>query len=832
MSHDFKISTDRRVSLPRGSSRHKPALLGLLRSLGLDVAYHRAAGNCVYYRDDRGDEIEVLDLVAGYGTLLLGHAHPQLVAEAMQFLSGGRPNHVQGSVRSLAARLADELSARAERDDCVVFANSGAEAVEAAMKHAMLETGGRTFLALEGGFHGKTLGAVQLTATPSMREPFAIPGLKVIRISPRDIDRLEADFQRADDLAGLLFEPILGEGGVRPLDPAFIGRVAELCADRDIPLIADECQTGLGRTGSFLASSALGVRPDYMILSKALGGGLAKISAVLIDRRRYQPAFDLLHTSTFADDDFSCAIALKTLELLDSRRIDACREKGARLLERLRLLQCKYPGAVAEVRGRGLMLGIELQPHPDSPSFLFRALTARELLGPLVAGYLLKRHRVRVAPTLSDPLTLRVQPSALISDDHLDRFVDALDETCARLARNDVRGLTAHLSDRTEVRGVAAYGGLLTRQSYVEFRPRRPNRRHDSVPRRSIAWLFHLIDADDLPSFEPEFASCAPSERVTFLNRLAPLAEPVVMPSVDIRSRRGGVVRVFPLLLPVTSAWMKHAVAARQFSTVRALVQQSIETARDLGCELVSLGQFTSIVSGNGRALDGQGLGITTGNSYTTALVIDAVRAAQADRGFVSADSTIAVVGAGGNIGRSCAEILGPEFDRVILIGRDAPASRQHVREVARRIPRAEFSCDVRDVRLADVIVCATNGIDPVLVPADFRQSAIVCDAALPRAVHSDTARRRPDVHVIHGGVARLPFGEDLGVPGFPLPAGQAFGCMVEGILLCLESIRDTSFTGRLCSERIQQIAEIAKRHGFEPMASPPDLMVPAVTIP
>ncbi len=199
----------------------------------------------------------------------------------------------------------------------MTFGNSGSEAVEIAMKHALLETGGQTFLTLDGAFHGKTLGALQLTSNKALRRPFALRGFRVRRVRPNDMQHLEATFTSVRRPAGFFFEPIQGEGGVRPVGREFLGRIAELCAEHRIPLIADEYQTGLGRTGSFLASHAFGVRPDYIILSKALGGGIAKISAVLIDRRRYRAEFDLLHSSTFASDGFSCGVGLKFLEMLE-----------------------------------------------------------------------------------------------------------------------------------------------------------------------------------------------------------------------------------------------------------------------------------------------------------------------------------------------------------------------------------------------------------------------------------------------------------------------------------------------------------------------------------
>jgi acetylornithine/succinyldiaminopimelate/putrescine aminotransferase len=500
MSHDLRASTDRDRVSPRDHCRHAPALTGLLRLLALDVAYHRAAGDCVYHRDDGGDEVEVLDVVGGYGTLLLGHAHPQLVAEAARWLSSSASD-----VRAVRGgdELADTLAARTGRDDCVVFANSGTEAVEAAMKHAMLETGGRTFLAVAGGFHGKTLGALQLTASGAIRAPFAVSGINVVRVALNAASALERAFKQCDDLAGFIFEPILGEGGVHPLEPEFVRRAAGLCAQRQVPLIADECQTGLGRTGRFLESSRLGVDPEYVILSKALGGGLAKISVLLIDRSRYRPEFDRLHTSTFAADGFSCALALKTLELLNDELIADCGLKGAKLLERLHTLQSSYPDVIADVRGWGLMLGIELRPQPDSSSLLLRALTARQLLGPLVAGYLLKQRRVRIAPTLSSPLTLRIQPSALISDEQIDLLIDALDEACNCLARGAARELTAHLDVRREERRRTHDDSMLRANRPVSARPQFQQRQ----PRRNVAWLFHLIDADDLPGLNPALLS-------------------------------------------------------------------------------------------------------------------------------------------------------------------------------------------------------------------------------------------------------------------------------------------------------------------------------------
>src|SRR5262245_7133876 len=417
----------------------KPQLCGLLDLLRIGVVFDRGKGDYLYHRRD-GEEVAVLDLVGGYGSLLFGHHHPALVAEAQRLLIEGRPIHSQGSRHALAGRLASELTRRANGDYRVVFTNSGAEAVEAAMKHAILETGSRTFIALEKGFHGKTLGAVQLTANQDYREPFLIEGITVHRVRINDIAHLEQTFARIGSIAGMIFEPIQGEGGVREITPEFAQRAAALCAARGAPLIADEIQTGMGRTGTFFACEALGVSPDYVLLSKALGGGLAKISATLIRRERHVDKFDVLHTSTYAEDDYSSGVSLKALELLDQHALDECRRKGDRLLDGLRRLMSAYPDIIVDVRGRGLMVGVEFRRLLDDASCLFRLLSNQDDLIFVVVGYLFNVHRIRVAPTLSDPQTLRLEPSMLISDEEIDRSVAALEDVCARLRAHDAVG--------------------------------------------------------------------------------------------------------------------------------------------------------------------------------------------------------------------------------------------------------------------------------------------------------------------------------------------------------------------------------------------------------
>jgi acetylornithine/succinyldiaminopimelate/putrescine aminotransferase/predicted amino acid dehydrogenase len=790
----------------------KPQLCGLLDLLRVGVVFDRGQGDYLYHRRD-GEEVAVLDLVGGYGSLLFGHHHPVLVAEAQRLLVEGRPIHSQGSRHALAGRLAQELSRRAGGDYRVVFTNSGAEAVEAGMKHAMLETGARTFIALERGFHGKTLGAVQLTANQDYREPFLIDGLTVHRVRANDIAQLEQTFARTSNLAGMIFEPIQGEGGVREITPEFAQRAAALCSARGVPLIADEIQTGMGRTGTFLASEALGIKPDYVLLSKALGGGLAKISATLIRRDRHVDKFDVLHTSTYAEDDYSSGVALKALELLDQPALDACRLKGERILNGLRRLMSEYPDIIVDVRGRGLMVAVEFRRFLDDSSTLLRLLSNQDDLIFVMVGHLFNVHRIRVAPTLSDPQSLRLEPSMFITDQDIDRVLHALGEVCAKLRAHDAVGLTQYFIDGPE-RADHDTRVASDTKFFIHDEPPYWQRELDPPPLK-VGWLFHMKDADDLISLEPDSARLTVEERERFLRHFAPRANPLVMSSFDVQSTTGAKVRFYAIALPFTSKQMKQWLDESNFFRVRHSIDKAIKVARHIGCEVIALGQYTSIVTRNATTLDLPHVGLTTGNSYTIALALEAVERAVQERGLDPLSSTLAVVGASGNIGQTCAEILAPRFGKSVLLGSNKPSALKRLAGLQARLPRARIDADPSVLRQADVVLAAANAPTPFLTADHFAEGAVVCDLSVPAAVCPSVKEMRSDVLVIGGGIARLPFGESHGILGLPLPPGQVYGCMAETMLLGLEGVRDATFTGMLPAEHVYRLAAMAKRHGF-----------------
>ncbi len=808
----------------KGVTFHKPLLSHWLSVLGLDRTYQRASGAWLYPSADTATQ-PVLDCVGGYGALLLGHSHPRLMEIAAQFFQSERPNLIQGNRSAAAEQLAYDLSLRCGGRYRTVFSSSGAEAVEVALKHALLESGKRSLVALEGGFHGKTLAAVQVTSRAEYRAPFTLESLTIHRAEAYDIEGLHTLFaQHGSSLAAMIVEPIQGEAGVKLVDGSFLRAAQTLCNQWNVPLIADECHTGVGRTGKFLGCQHHQVRPDYIILSKALGGGIAKIAATLIDQDRYHPEFDWMHSSTFAADEFSCMVASEVLKLVDSNFLEHVVQVGDELLCKLRQLKVRWPNLIADVRGQGLMMGIELYPLLDSPSFLLRLLAGTEDTQYLSAAYLLHRHRLRVMPTLSNPNTLRLQPPAIWNAEQTEHLIGALDALCDLLDQGKTKPLTACLLD-LEPPCPQVVPHEKPNFPNVYFNQQRFNAQQTSCSQSPrVAWLCHLIDADDLRSVEPGMEAFAIDQRERLLQRMTSFTAPVVMSSVEVSATTGESVRLYPIMLPFTSRMARRWLEAQDLAWARYLIEGAIGVAAEHGCQLTALGQYTSILTRNGNTISPSSMGITSGNTYTVALALQAIQQAMDELGLDSADCTLAVLGGAGNIGQICSKLLAPQFQRTLVVSGNRPRSIARAVKLAASLPRASL-VNIEDCRGVEVMLCAVSSPEPILQTAMLDATRVLCDVSVPSAIHRDVISRLPSVRFVTGGLAQLPGGEDLDIASFPLPPGQTFGCMAEAILLGLARDWTREFTGVVTQSKIDTLRELATRYGFG-LAAPKELCV------
>jgi acetylornithine/N-succinyldiaminopimelate aminotransferase len=334
-----------------------------------DLTIVRGEGTRVW--DDEGREY--LDFGGGIAVVTLGHLHPAPLAAARKQLD--RLWHASNLYRTrpaeeLAARLSDRFGGAQ-----AFFCNSGTEAVEAALKYARKATGKPGIVALEGGFHGRTLGALSATGQPAKREPFAplLPGVRFV--PPNDTAALRA--AAADDVGLLLLEPILGEGGVVPLEPEFVAAAAEL----DALLCLDEIQVGIGRTGSFFAFEQLGVRPDLVTLAKGLANGLPIGCLLVADEapEGFEPGD---HASTFGGNPVTCAVACAVCDALTDELLAGVHEKEAHV-------RAAFPA----VRGRGLLLALDV----DTPAADVVAACLERGLLVGAAG----EHTLRLTPPLT-----------------------------------------------------------------------------------------------------------------------------------------------------------------------------------------------------------------------------------------------------------------------------------------------------------------------------------------------------------------------------------------------------------------------------------------------
>jgi len=386
-------------------------MLATLAFLGMDVAEVEAEGWTVRTADGR----EFIDCLGGFGAYNFGHRHPRIIAAVEEQL-WKMPMSSRLALNPQQAALAHELAELAPGNlKYTFFSNSGTEAVEAALKLSRLRTGKPGLISARDAFHGKTMGSLSATDRPQFQQPF-LPLMQHFTTVPfGDVDALDQAI--CDDTAAVMLEPVQGEGGIIVPPDGYLAAVRELCTKRDVLLILDEVQTGMGRTGYNFACERWGVEPDMMILAKSLGGGVMPIGATMGTADVWQPFQEAptVHSSTFGGNQLACAAARAALRVLvDDELAQQAEEKGKRFIAKLRELAAEYPDVVTEVRGLGLLIGLAMSA-PDISQLFIANLVAVDVI---VAYTLNQTGVVRLEPPL-------IMPQAVL-DDVLGRISAAL----------------------------------------------------------------------------------------------------------------------------------------------------------------------------------------------------------------------------------------------------------------------------------------------------------------------------------------------------------------------------------------------------------------------
>ena len=353
----------------------------------------------IWIQDAKGDRY--LDCLSGFGVFNVGHRHP-VVVDAVVAQLRKQPLHSQEFLDPLRAYAA-KLLADATGLSHVFFVNSGAEAVEAALKLAMLHTGRNRILACVNGFHGKTLGALATTSKALFRAPFAAALNDVVHVPFNDPAALKTAFDTAEftgtRFAALILEPIQGEGGIHVATPEFMAAARALTTAHGTCLVLDEVQTGMGRTGKLFAAQHYGVLPDLMCVGKSLSGGVIPVAACCGSADLWTKCIKapFLFTTTFGGNPLACAAAIAAIHVVLTEDLCGNAEaRGRELKAGLQALAAEFPHVIKEVRGRGLMLGVEFLSN-DLGIAWSRALLGRRVL---VSGTLISATSVRVCPPL------------------------------------------------------------------------------------------------------------------------------------------------------------------------------------------------------------------------------------------------------------------------------------------------------------------------------------------------------------------------------------------------------------------------------------------------
>lgn len=825
-----------------------PKIGQMLRGMGIDVEFVEGKGTVLKDADGR----EYLDFAGAYGALPFGH-NPDRVWEALDTVRGrAEPSLIQPSMLSAAGALGHRLvDISPENITRAWFCNSGAEAVEAALKLVRGHHPERTWIvSTDNGFHGKTLGALSVTGRTRYQEPFGAPIPGYARVPYGNLDAASEFFaQHTGDVAAFVVETVQGEGGVNPAPDGYLAGLREICDEHEALLVVDEVQTGLGRTGHLFSVESHGVRADIITIAKALGGGVVPIGAVLFSDDVASDAFDLRHTSTFGANSVSCRVGLASLDILtanDCALLEHVRDRARQLGDGLARIQERNPLVCAAVRGSGLLWGVELTD--DARKFdaqgLLRTLADSEALAGAACGYLLREHGIRVAPAFFSGRVVRVEPPLTVSAAEIDKFLDALEDCLDVMTRGDSQRLFQHLIPQAG----PVTEALPDPGSTVCAEPARDD---------EVRWAFlaHPTDAISYAAFDRGLRASGGDVKNLFdrLNMCRNVESPAGMllgasrvVTDDNTSTYGEVFALGHDAAELMNMPRRRAVA---------LVRDAAIEAVERGAQVVGLGAYTSIVTDNGNLLGDVGALITTGNAFTASSAVAALVQLGAEDRDIGV-TRCAVVGAAGNIGRATTLLLAEQVGALVLSGNPKHPERsqqklhdlaidviRHLRSYRGSAPAGRLAGAIQDsaerddgallaslvesgniefaatttqaLQQAPLVVVATSSPGSVVEAEDPLFGAIICDVSQPPNVSHSVSEARPDLKVVAGGLVRLPGDRDLNID-FGLPAGVTYACTAETLVAAAQFDNPVLSKGdRLDLDAVRLIGHQAQALGF-----------------
>lgn len=728
------------------------------------------------------------------------------------------------------------------------------------------------FIALERSYHGKSLGSLSVTWNPKFREAFYLgkeylqdtifikPNiledelLELIKENQKDIiyltmtkNGVQWKKHSLSGIAAAIVEPIQGESGVHPLAASFLAILKKVSVEKNFLLVFDEIQAGLFRTGKLTSGSHSNITADVYTFSKGLGAGLVKIAATSINHKKYIEEFGFLHTSTFAEDDLSSAISLEVLKTLEDKELISEAMKNADYLEfRLQFVREKFPEIIKEVRGKGYMLALEFFDVLKDISFEFRVISESQMQGYLLSSCLLNHEEIRISPSLSNSLTLRVQPSLYIEIHEIEHLIAGLTRLCEALRSKKTSYLLGSIYPNEEIKN--EYSGELSSDFTPSERP-------------LSVFLCHIIDIDHIRKISPGLKEINAPHLLKKLALSKDIGEFKIYHAQVLKDKNNQEMDVILMAIPVSSEELKKSfISSKTKYKIINKVQKAVEYSKELGAGTVGLGQFTSIVTGNGLYLDPMGLNLTTGNAFTIGLAIEAAIQEAKNKNISIENINVALIGAAGNIMSVASSVIAERAYSITLIHHSPLELSVKYQEAGKRIlrdilnstiqtdlihfikanishedlntsqwleklklpevmARINFSSDLNEVQNASIILCGASAGHGFLDFNIFSKNCVVVDVAVPTSLTQEDRERlkiiRPDVSYILGGIARIPHNQSIKTPVFPLNDNESYACMAETFSIGFSKRKSILNIGDLNKDIVIEMMKIASEAGF-----------------
>ncbi|WP_207626633.1 aminotransferase class III-fold pyridoxal phosphate-dependent enzyme [Parendozoicomonas haliclonae] len=838
----------------------------------MDLDLVSCSGNKLTKRDGT----VVLDFLSQYGALPFGH-NPEFAVQAVnQYLSDQKPVFCQPVMLDISKRLAERLiGAMGGAYQHCVFTNSGAEAVEAAIKLARMRTGRKKILSVHNSFHGKTSAA--LACTGSSRYSVSVldtPDFDQIALNNRDTLN---DALCSKEFAAFIVEPVLGEGGMVCADKVWLQRARELCKETGTLLIFDEIQTGLGRVGAISMSIKLGIDPDILLLAKALGAGVLPSGAILYNDRASCREFERKHSSTFAGNGLAAAAGLALLDHLEAGQGQIFQhvENIARIIDqhcfRLKEQFCD----MFNFSGGGLMRAVTINDIHNTENYTVNYLQNTGYMGWIICSWLLNRHSLLVAPLLSSPGAIRIEPNLNVSEEDINTLFIGIEQVCEIIAKGRYDLLLADLV------GVDV-------ETLPKVNSGRPDWKvktqltagSERVKGKTFAFLIHTtMEKDVIANFPSVVKENFPERGVRRLAQLLiKLGRIAPNPHIALKfTVHGALASAQGILIssPITAEDMMKLPASEK----KKLLEDWLHVARQEGAEVIGLGGYSSVISKGGLTVKDQlkDITLTSGNSLTACSTSEAILQAE---DYDMRGKSVLIIGARGSVGKLITAQLSMYCDDLILVGRqgngerlrrdllqylcrqvllcssenalegsvyqrldayithpdiqklinniDDPSLLLPCQLITERIMAAEYEqklgltffagdfSAIREIPKIDYVVSATSAGKAIIKANVFGSGTTIVDVSRP--FDFDISESGP--RVIEGGLVHQPSSQSYGdsnVTG--TPAGINLACLSETIALALNSSEGHYSIGKCIDyKEAQAVMEIALKHGFTPV--------------